>query len=300
MDKYVVLHIEGGIGKNVVATAVVRAISNKYKDRKIIILTAHPDIWLCNPRIYKVLQFGQTPYFYQDYIEGKDTVLLFQDPYRQEDYIYNRKHLSEIWCDMYKIKHDGEKPELYFTNLEFDFLTTLINKTRPIFLINASGGANTQQHKYSWARDIPPVIAQQVIDEMSKTHRVIQIRREDQIGFNNAESLSLNPRQLALAIMLSDKRLLIDSYIQHAAAAFGLSSTVLWIANSPNVLGYELHKNIVAQFDKGCLRGSLYEPFDITGDPIHLATPPNSLFNVEEILESLKDDIQTEEKTLLI
>ncbi len=45
MDKFIILHIEGGIGKNVVATAVVRAISKKYTDRKIIILTAHTDVW---------------------------------------------------------------------------------------------------------------------------------------------------------------------------------------------------------------------------------------------------------------
>jgi hypothetical protein len=66
MEKYLILQIEGGIGKNIVATSVVRAISNQYLDRKIIILTAHIDIWMCNPRIYKVLEFGKTPYFYQD------------------------------------------------------------------------------------------------------------------------------------------------------------------------------------------------------------------------------------------
>jgi hypothetical protein len=290
MDKYVILNVEGGIGKNVIATAVVRAISNKWKDRKLIILTAHPDIWFCNPRVDRVLQFGMTPYFYQDYVDGKDSILLMQDPYRCEDYIYRRKHLSEVWCDMFGIKWDGEKPELYFTTLEFDFLSTLIKNELPIFLIQPFGGSQGQQHKYSWARDIPPVIAQTIVDEMiKKGYRVIQIRREDQIGLNNSESLSLNPRQLALSLMLSDKRLLIDSYMQHAAAALGLQSTVLWIGNSPKVFGYELHNNISADFEPGFLRSSLYDPYDITGDPIQLVTPPNNLFSVEQILESLKD-----------
>ena len=31
MEKYVILQIEGGIGKNVIATAVVRAIEKKFK-----------------------------------------------------------------------------------------------------------------------------------------------------------------------------------------------------------------------------------------------------------------------------
>ncbi len=288
MDKFIILHIEGGIGKNVVATAVVRAISKKYTDRKIIILTAHTDVWLCNPRIYKVLEFGKTPYFYQDFIDNKDTILFLQEPYREEDCVYRRKHLSQLWCEMYDIEWDGEKPELYFTNLEFEQLSSVIKKEKPIFLIQPFGGAQNQQHKYSWSRDIPTQIAQSVVDEMSKDYRVIQIRREDQIGLSNCESLSMNPRQLALSILLSDKRLFIDSYMQHAAAALEYKSTVLWISNSPKVFGYKTHNNIQSNFQSGSLRNSLYDPFDIIGEPIQLATPPNSLFDVDEILKSLK------------
>jgi len=288
MEKYIILQIEGGIGKNVVATSVARAISKKYTDRRLIILTAHPDIWFCNPRVWKVLEFGKIPYFHQDYIADKDTLLFIQDPYRCADYIYKRKHLSQIWCEMYSIEWDGEKPEMYFTNLEFDFLSTTLNKQKPIFLIQPFGGAAQQSHKYSWARDLPPKIAQSIVDEMSKEYRVIQIRREDQIGLNNCESLSMNPRQLALAIMLSDKRLFIDSYMQHSAAALGYTSTVVWIVNSSDVLGYKLHNNIQATFTNGEIRNSMYEAHDILGDPIGLATPPDTIFDTKKILDTLK------------
>jgi hypothetical protein len=288
MEKYIILQIEGGIGKNVVATSVVRAISKQYADRKIIILTAHIDIWFCNPRIHKVLEFGKTPYFYQDYIQDKDTILMIQEPYRSEDYIYRRKHLSEIWCNLYNIEWDGENPELYFTNLEFDLLSTIINKSKPIFLIQPFGGAPIQGHKYSWARDIPPQIAQEIVDEMSKEYRVIQVKREDQLSLNNCEYLSLNPRQLALSIILSDKRLFIDSYMQHAASALDLPSTVLWVVNDPNILGYTLHTNIVSTFNNGDIRNSMYDAHDIIGDPIQLASIPNNLFDTKKILETLK------------
>jgi hypothetical protein len=288
MEDYLILQIEGGIGKNIVATAVVRAISNQYPDKKIIILTAHIDMWFCNPRVYKVLEFGKIPYFFQDYIQSKNTVLMLQDPYRCEDYIYKRKHLSEIWCEMYGIKWDGERPEIYFTNLEYDFLQTLINKEKPIFLIQCSGGSENQQHKYSWARDLPPQIAQQIVDEMSKDYRVIQIRRPDQIALNNCEYLSLNPRQLSMTIMLSDKRLFIDSFMQHSAAALGYESTVVWIVNDPKVLGYKNHYNISIEFKDGELRNSMYEAYDILGDPISIANVPNDIFDVKKILETLK------------
>lgn len=288
MENYIILQIEGGIGKNVVATAVVRAINKQYPDRKIVILTAHPDIWLCNPRVYKVLEFGKTPYFFADYIQNKNTVLYIQEPYRCEDYIYKRKHLSQIWCEMYDLTWDGEKPELYFTNLEYDFVQTLINKQKPIFLIQAFGGGDGQAHKYSWARDLPPQIAQQIVDEMSKNYRIIQVKRNDQIGLLNCEYLSLNPRQLAMTIMLSDKRLFIDSYMQHAAASLGLTSTVVWVVNDPKVLGYSTHTNITSTFVDGELRNSMYEGYDILGDPINLASLPNDLFDAKKILDTLK------------
>ena len=290
MDKYVVLHIEGGIGKNVIATAVIRAIQKKYKNRKIIVLTAYPDIFELNPRVWRAYQFGQTQYFYQEYIENKDTIVMSHDPYREGDYVYRRKHLSQIWCDMYGIEWDGEQPELYFTQLEGDFVQTLINKDKPIFLINAFGGATNQQHKYSWARDIPPVLAQEIIDEASKYYRVIQVRRDDQIALKNCEYLSLSIRQLALALIQSDRRLLIDSYLQHAAAALNLPSVVLWSCNSPNVFGYKIHTNISSKFQAASLKNSLYDPYDISGDPIQLATPPSVMFDKQQILKAINFD----------
>lgn len=284
---YIIFQIEGGIGKNILSTSVVRAINKQYPDKKIIIVTAWPEIWLCNPRVEKVIQFGQTSYFYKDYIENKDSLLFLQDPYKQSDAIYRIKHLSQIWCEMIDVKWDGEKPELYFTNLEFDFVSTIINKNKPILLIHAFGGAPNQVHKYSWARDIPPIVSNEIIKRFKSDYRIIQIRREDQIGLEGIESLSLSPRQLILSLLLSDKRLLIDSFLQHAASALDKQSTVLWIGNSPVVFGYNNNLNIKGNFEHGNLRNSLYDPYDIAGDPIQLATPPNNIFNIEEVITSL-------------
>ena len=39
MEKYVVFHVEGGLGKNVASTAVIKNIAEKYKDRKLIVMS---------------------------------------------------------------------------------------------------------------------------------------------------------------------------------------------------------------------------------------------------------------------
>ena len=288
MNNYAILQIEGGVGKNVMATAVVRAIAITHPDKKIVVITAHPDVWLNNQRVHKTIQFGTLQYFYNDYIKNKQSLVFMQDPYKHEDYVYRRRHVTDIWCELCGVKWDGPNPELYFTQLENDFCQTMINRDeRPILMINAFGGAENQQHKYSWARDIPPITAQRVIEKLSDRFRVIQIRRPDQIALNGAESFVTNIRQTALMLFHSDRRLLIDSYLQHAAAAFGLKSTVLWGCNTPIALGYSIHDNIYGNFTPGDLKNSVYEPYDIVGDPTQITSSPADMYNFEAIIKSL-------------
>ena len=292
--EYIIFQINGGAGKNIIATSVVRAINIQYPESKIVILTAHPDIWINNQRIHRIEQFGQLSYFYDNYIKDKDSLVIAQEPYIATDCIYRKKTLSQIWCEIHNIKWQGEHPELYFTNLEKDFVSVLLNKTKPILLMQPFGGAQTT-HKYSWMRDMPPQLAQNIVEEFKNDYRIIQVKREDQIGLNGVEYLTLNHRMLALSLLFSDKRILIDSYMQHAAAALDLPSVVLWIGNSPTTFGYDLHQNITTDFIIGNTRNMIFDPFDITGDPVQLGTPPGNLFNKDVIINLIKGNLPVED-----
>ncbi len=41
MNKYIVWHIQGGLGKNVAATSLPKTIKETYSDRKLIILKSN-------------------------------------------------------------------------------------------------------------------------------------------------------------------------------------------------------------------------------------------------------------------
>jgi hypothetical protein len=56
---------------------------------------------------------------------------------RPNDYVYRKKHLTEIWCELCNVPWDGETPELYFTQLESDFVNTLVNKGKKQILVGA-------------------------------------------------------------------------------------------------------------------------------------------------------------------
>ena len=58
MDKYVIFHIDGGCGKNIVATSVVKSIKAAYPEHKLIVVTAWPEVFVHNPSIYRVYKLS--------------------------------------------------------------------------------------------------------------------------------------------------------------------------------------------------------------------------------------------------
>ena len=84
---------------------------------------------------------------------------------------------------------------------------------------------------------------------------------------------------------------MMDSFLQHTAAALNLPSTVLWIANSPKVLGYDIHNNISANPStrESDLRGSYISKYNIGGDPIEFPYQhEKEIFNSLDVIESIK------------
>jgi len=291
-DKFIVFHIDGGAGKNVLATAVCRSINAAYPEHKLVVVTAYPEVFLHNPCVYRVYKFGNLPYFYDDYVKNKDSKILRLEPYHTEDFLYRRKHLSEIWCDLFEIKTTGPQPEIFLTQRELMFIERALQKNGPTLLIQTSGGAENQSHPYSWARDIPPTIAQTVVNNVKdKFSKVLHVRRENQPALENTTHVTDNLRNLFCHVALADKILGVDSLVQHVAAAFKKPATVCWITNDPKVFGYELHTNIMAQGHKTFSHqiDHYLDQADWIGSNFYQCDfkDLNTIFSVDEITESI-------------
>jgi hypothetical protein len=94
---YSIFHVEGGIGKNILATAVVSSLKQSDPERNIIIVTAWPQVWFNNPNIYQIYPFGQVANFYKNFIYKKDVKIYRHEPYHCQDYILSNKHLIIIY-----------------------------------------------------------------------------------------------------------------------------------------------------------------------------------------------------------
>jgi hypothetical protein len=289
----VVFQINGGIGKCILATPVCEAIKAQYPDSQLIVMSGYPEVFLNNPFVHRSFAFGQAQYFYQDFIENKEFKVFAHDPYVHTEHLLQNEHLVHTWTKMFDLQLPQDiSPKLYITERERTFFSQKFSSDRPILLLQTNGGAQGQELRYSWARDIPSYVVQAVIEEFRNEYNIIHMRREDQIGYEGALPISDGFRALAVLIELSSKRLLMDSFGHHAAAALNKPSTVLWIANSPVVFGHELHYNLTSNpfTKKPELRHAYFQKFDIAGNLLEF--PYNSeseMFDVDKVIASIKN-----------
>jgi len=296
MSNLAVFHIEGGIGKHIASTAVVGCYKHHHPDTNIIISCVWPEVYINNPHIHRVYKIGNNPYFYEDNIYNRDVEIFAQEPYKTNSHIMRKSHLVKSWCDMIGVTYDNEQPVIVSNFREREIASRIIQNptTKPVLIFQPFGGPGkeNQETPYSWTRDIHPQIAQQLVDILNVDYFVVHVCYDFHPRLDNCLRIDqfLAKKVLFNLLHHSHKRLLIDSCLQHAAAALNLSSTVVWVATRPEIFGYELHTNIIPkkEYLKGTIDSYLYD-YNFTG-LIHECPyeNPHDIFNVEKILNSLK------------
>lgn len=291
MERYIVWHIEGGLGKNVAATALIESLQNKYTDRKIIIVASYPEVFINHPIVYRVYKVGNTQYFYDDFIKDKDTIIFKHEPYFESNHIMKRKHLIDNWCNLLGVDYENQYPVLNF-NLVQQRLANMWTREKPVLVIQTNGGPLNSDLIYSWTRDIPFDVSLLITEKYSKTHHIIQVCKPSSRKLPNVEVIDkqMSSMEIFLLLAIADKRILIDSCLQHAAAALNIESTVFWIGTSPKNFGYVLHNNIVANPPTNVTKMIDSYLFDYSFDGITHECPYftiEEMFNVTEIIKNI-------------
>tara|TARA_B110000977_G_scaffold197162_1_gene279047 strand:- start:124 stop:999 length:876 start_codon:yes stop_codon:yes gene_type:complete len=286
----IIFQIDGGLGKSIMGTAMVKVLRKRYKNAHIVVSTAYPDVFLNNPNINECFNTQQMVGAYLKYVNNQDCKVFLADPYHHTSFITEKEHLYKTWCKIYGLTYNGEQPELYLTQPELDYFKPFYNLEKPIFVLQPNGGPQGQGFNYSWTRDIPEPTVKEIIDYYKNDYTIVHVKRQDQIIYPDTLQALDGFRSIAVLLQLSSKRLLIDSFGQHLATAMGVKSTVCWSTTNPNIFGYKLHDNIKANpFTKQpLLQNSLYQPFNLAQD---ISSIPyndlNEIFDTSKIIESI-------------
>jgi hypothetical protein len=297
-EKYSIFHVQGGLGKHIAASAVAKCIKNNHPSRKLIVVSVYTDVFMSLPFVDRVYQLNNTNYFYQNYIENKDSLIFHNEPYFTTDHIHKKLPLIQTWCKMYGLDYKGETPELIFNPLQKKLSKEVwVKDKKPTMVIHTNGGLITPDAKpYMWARDMPFDTAQQIVDKYHKKYTIYQATKMNSPKLINAtpiqfdEQTQLSTLEFLSLILHSDKRILIDSCLQHAAAALKLPSVVLWNGTSPKVFGYDMHTNIeTVKPHNFKLPGSYLFDFDFNGSEHEYPFNENEdLFDIDKIFEAIE------------
>lgn len=298
--KYSIFQINGGLGKHIAATAVAKAIKNNFPERELVVVCAWPEIWTNLPFVHRVYPLGQTHYFYEEFVDGKDSLIFAQEPYYTTTHVNKTLPLVESWCKALGIEYNGEEPTLRINPEQRNAIRNFYEpmfEGKPLLLIQTNGGLFNNGRPYSWARDMPFNVACKVADHFRESHFLMQVTRKSSpvIPGVFVRNEPLTNIELVGLLELTSKRLLIDSSLQHAAAAFKLPSTVLWNATSSVIFGYKIHDNIQAkEKPKRSLPGSYLFDYQFDGNENEFPYEEEDLedlFSVDHVIASLEAQI---------
>ena len=293
--KYSLFHVQGGFGKHIAATAVAKCIKNNHPSRELILTAVYTEIYQNLPFVDRVYQLGNTSYYYQTYVEDMDSLIFANEPYFTTDHVNKKLPLIQTWSKMYGLKYKGEMPQITFNHLQKKiakkFWTDRANG-KPIMVIQTNGGLLNEQRPYLWARDMPIALAQKLVDHYEKDYHIFQITKPAGEVLDGVEVIKdpMSNMELVSILLQSEKRIFIDSCMQHAAAALKMPSVVLWNGTSPKVFGWDMHTNIQARKPaKFKLPNSVFFDFDFIGVEAEYpyVDEEEEIFDFDKIIEAV-------------
>jgi hypothetical protein len=244
----IIFHVNGGIGKCVASTAIIRAMKKVYDSIPIIVVCGYPDVFKNNPNVEQVYHFNELSHFYENHVFRKNPWVIKKEPYEEFGYYGHKNHLISVWCDSLGFEWDGSPGDIFLSEFEINEGKKFVaSKVKPVMLLQTHGGMSSFDGKpipKGQVRDMPLPLAQAIVDKFKNEYHIIHIKSSNQPKLEGVEDGTYNFRYLAPLVKASDKIICIDSVVEHLSAALGKSATVLWGGTNPSNLGYDIHTNI--------------------------------------------------------
>lgn len=305
--KNIIFIADGGIGKVICSTAVVKRLAEEFPEKKIIVITGYPDIFLYNPNVYKCFNFGNPLYFYDDYVNSESFVIK-AEPYTSYSYMFEEEHLIESWCKMIGFERNKAMPEMFFMDNELEATKAYVDKItlsgKKKFVIFQWIGGIIPRNKDEMStldalgrmhrRSLPKSVAQKVTNKLiSRDYVVGTPQHENFPDIQGAERLYFpnTPVRGVIALLkFADGFIGIDSFIHHASIIFNVPGVVVWGGTNPKKLGYDCHTNLIKKVCKTpfCHRPDSYV-FDSTSIGSIWNCPHNTAclqYDADEIIQA--------------
>lgn len=300
----IVFIVQGGIGRNFCATAVIRNLKKKYPLKDIFVFASCPDVFMKNPSVKRVYSLGNVAYFQEEFIHSSKSIIIDVEPYRHSAYIYKEKHFTECWCDLIDVECDSIKPEIFFNIAEEELAKDYLRRfDRRMILIQGQGGKIPEQPTVKdrlvakssmFRRNLPDQVIQKITDGLIELGFMVgAVCTKNQFLPRGAEKVEHPIRAIAALVPHVAGVISIDSFLLHAVACFkDVPAIGLWGGTSSEVLGYPWQKNLSRKVcdTPHCHRPNSYL-FDSQANGYPWDCEHNDIcmnFKAEDVLEEFK------------
>ena len=271
MSKKCLINVEGGLGKNVMLTAILAELKEQGGYDEIYVISPYNDVFKTCSAVTDSFPPGQGT-LYQELVLDPDCDVLWKEPYSNQRFIKKQCHLFDAWMEEFGFelsKPAGEyTPQLDKIADIFPQLAQLAQGKKDEWgynycIVQFSGG----QSPLSQLQDqngnlIPYSNAQEAIKRnYPKGQQVVDRLREKwgpettivHFALPNEPTYRGTVRIEAPYLtypLLADKAkeiVCIDSSLQHLTTGVNDNITVIWGETRPEHFGYACNRNVCAQ-----------------------------------------------------
>lgn len=255
-----ILSFQGGIGKHILATSMIRWAREKFPDKKIMVVSAYPEIFEYNPHIYRNLTLNQ-PYLFEDYIKNND--FRVGEPYSLHEYYRDadKMHITKLYPKAYGFNEYNENPqtEIFLTEGEKAEARQFLGIGAPVITIQASGGVAPGQDFGkkidSVQRDMPYAMGNLIVEEiLRRGFRLLQVRSATEPELPRTIQLQARFRGFISIASQAVGHIGIDSSMMHATAVFKKPMLIFWSQTHVDNLGYT-YPGVVNKWREGAMYG---------------------------------------------
>lgn len=288
----IVLQVHGGLGANIMKTAVLKQLRAENPDAIIHVKASYPDVFKNLPEANEYFSGPPQQIIHGAYRNYKDFEFMGeQEPYLDLDYRQKKCHFIESACARLGLKKPSKN--IGYINLTakekkeskkiLDKLMEQMpnSKGKKIVAFQWTGGVPTfgqdaldQIGRVTQARNLPKETAQKIVDQLVKNdYAVLQLSLPKEDKLNGCIHLSQgdNPNPMPLRYLFAILNecfgfIGIDSFGQHAWAALEKDNgLVVWGGTAPSQLGYDSMLNLVPT-NNPCDDVHCGRPFGFVGD----------------------------------
>lgn len=263
--KKCLINVEGGLGKNVMLTAILKDFKEAKGYGEIYVISPYHDVFKACSAVTDAFPPGQGT-LYQELVLDEECDIYWKEPYSNQHFIKKQCHLFEAWAEelgfelllpanecipqLDKIETEfplvKQEAERHIREWKGNFCIVQFNGGQSPLTSSTQGyDARQESIKRNYFK------GQQIVELLKKKHgddcTIVHYALPNEPTIEGTVKIQVPYLTYHLLAAEAKEIICIDSSLQHLATGVNDNVTVIWGETRPEHFGYSCNRNIAAQ-----------------------------------------------------